>query len=260
MNLIRPLLKWVVIAGVVTASNAWGNTLRIDRISGHFTGVGGEFTLLPIDPGDLNPYVDDYDSQATYTYTSGEHVGKTGIQTFCIEYNEHVGIPATYNYNLSDSAIKGGTTTGDPVSAGVGYLYSQFAQGSLSGYNYTVGSGRNSSAGTLQNAIWWLEGEISLSGAQVAANTFLGQVAAVFGSAAAGKADVAIVGSDVVNAAFYGVGAVNMGSAPVYPNQDQLYWFKTGNTQVPDGGITLILLGMGAACLTFAQRRLGRAS
>jgi len=143
MNLIKPLLRCVVVAWLVSASAAWANTLRIDRVSGHYTGVGGEFTVLATDVGELNPYTADYDAKATYTYTSGTYAGQTGIQTFCVEYQEYVSIPGNYQYDLNPNAIKGGTTTGDPISIGVGYLYSQFAQGILSGYNYTVGSGRN---------------------------------------------------------------------------------------------------------------------
>jgi hypothetical protein len=49
---------------------------------------------------------------------------------------------------------------------GVAYLYSQFAAGTLSGYDYTYGGGRVASAGTLQQAIWYLLGEYQ-EGAQL---------------------------------------------------------------------------------------------
>ena len=45
-----------------------------------------------------------------------------------------------------------------PITQGVAYLYSQFAAGTLAGYDYTPGSGRVASAGNLQEAIWYLLG------------------------------------------------------------------------------------------------------
>lgn len=260
MKLTRKLMIGAALAmlTVAGASNSFANTLTIDRVSGHYSGNGGEFTITPTDSGPLNPYVADYAAVATYTYSTGTLTGLTGVQTFCIEYNEHVSIPASYHYDLGPGAIKGGNTVSDTVSVGTGYLYSQFAKGVLGGYTYTVGGGRASSAATLQEAIWWLEGELSLSPAQVAANTFLSQVASVFGSAVAGQADVAIVHSTIVTAGFYGVGAVNMGDAPTYPNQDQLYYHSVGNTLVPDGGLTLMLLGMAMTGLASVRRQLGR--
>ena len=60
----------------------------------------------------------------------------------------------------------GGAVDGkDPVSAGTGWLYSQFARGSLTGYDYDniTPLGRIESARLLQLAIWMLEDELSPS-------------------------------------------------------------------------------------------------
>lgn len=71
--------------------------------------------------------------------------------------------PYTANVVVNNtSAVWGGVgPTGDPISKATAWLFSQFASGSLSGYDYTVGSGRATDAGNLQKAIWWLEQESS---------------------------------------------------------------------------------------------------
>jgi hypothetical protein len=95
------------------------------------------------------------------------------FQTFCVEYDEHFG-GATYDFVLNDRTVYGGissvdpldssrngTATEDPLSAETAWLYTQFWKGTLSNYDYNYGSGRVASAEALQEAIWWLEGEIS---------------------------------------------------------------------------------------------------
>ena len=117
---------------------------------------GGEFTVKP-DAGlsrVLNSYVD-------YGGIKTKNIGVSGtFQTFCLEIDEDIrGYPHTYTANLNNTAMYGGNyPNGDPISKGTAYLYHEFQNGTLSGYNYT--SNRWSSAGALQDTIWWLEGEI----------------------------------------------------------------------------------------------------
>jgi hypothetical protein len=184
------------------------------------TGLGGEFTLNP-----LSGWLD----MSGYVAGTTMDIGVAGtFQTFCIEVNEHIsGYSATYNAQLNTNAMYGSVNPpGDPVSAGTGWLYSQFAQGTLAGYDY--GAGRLVSAAALQNTIWWLEGEAGDPGA---GNVIRQAVLANFGdSAAAAMAD---------GGWQYGVYALNLwtGSDPTQNrNQDQLFY-------VPDGGMTLMLLG-----------------
>jgi hypothetical protein len=144
------------IAGVVTAQ----------RVSGHYAGVGGEFTLNPT-----------LLSNSAY---SSEASGKGGagwegsFQTFCVEYDEFILPPNTLNAILSTTfldgtegskALLGGanTNSGDNLDAMTAYLYTRFATGTLDdiGYVYTPGSGRNASAQALQNTIWKIEQEIT---------------------------------------------------------------------------------------------------
>jgi hypothetical protein len=96
---------------------------------------------------------------------AGGEFGITGelgaFNTFCVEVNEYITLPGTYNVTLSSGAINGGTggqtsPNFDPLSKGTSWLYSQFLAGTLPGY-FT--GNRAANAGDLQNAIWWLEGE-----------------------------------------------------------------------------------------------------
>ena len=84
-----------------------------------------------------------------------------GFETFCIEYSEHFSPGSTYYYGISQGAMNGGLSGGnpDPISRGTAWLYLQFAKGTLAGYNYALGPGGNASAAALQATIWWLEGE-----------------------------------------------------------------------------------------------------
>jgi len=88
------------------------------------------------------------------------------FETFCIEYNEEFGLGNTYDYNMNSGAVAGDSGvdatdshTGlpmDNISIGTAYLYSQFRNGGL-----VISS--VAQAGELQNAIWYLEDEISLA-------------------------------------------------------------------------------------------------
>ncbi|MCF7762220.1 MAG: VPDSG-CTERM sorting domain-containing protein [Verrucomicrobia bacterium] len=256
MKLVKLKLSVVAVVGlsVMMPLAAMGNTVDLRRFNGYFSGDGGEFSMKPID-GPLTAYVSSYSPKATKV--SG---GATYIQSFCLETQENVTIPGTYHYDLSDSAIKGGAVVSDPVSSGVGWLFSQFARGILSGYSYTPGAGRVASAKDLQDAIWYLEAEdltVPLT------NPFLVLVGGKFTGGIAGAASTSgfyIPSGGIKKAADFGVGAVNLGDAPTYPAQDQIYYNKHGDTTVPDGGSTLVLLGMAFVCINSVRRRFCLAS
>lgn len=251
MKTSKRYLSLVMVASLVMTLALQANTLRIDRVSGYYSGGGGEFTLVPTDSGDLNPIVGDYHPSATHTYTSGPMQGLTGIQSFCVEIGETLSIPNEYNYKLNTGAIKGGMAVIDTVSVGSGFIYSQFAQGSLPGYDYSPGSGRSASAAVLQEAVWFFEGEISLP--NPLSNPFITAAASEFGSVANSQLDSFFDGVNLVKAVDYGVGAINMGPAPTYPRQDQLFWTE-GGFKVPDGGTSMILLGLALSSFALMRR------
>jgi hypothetical protein len=218
---------FVVAAAIslIAVAKLGATTITIDRVNGYYSGSGGEFNISQVLGGG-------YAASVLVNNNSGQ----LGFETFCIEDNEQVTIPGTYNAvrNPYGDAVGGGANFGasgpdggDPISIGTAYLYYNFAKGILAGYNYAPGAGRAASAADLQNAIWYLENEITLTGAQIAANAYLTLVSGTFGGLPAAEANA--------NGA-YGVGALNLFDAAGNRAQDQLV--------LPDGGYTVILLGM----------------
>ncbi len=133
------------------------------------SGYGGEFTSVLSGNSALETDIlDNYSASAKAKLSNGT----TGFETFCIEVNETFNPGTTYNASISSTVSPGGPDT--YITLGTAYLYSQFAKGDLSGtvgslavsYNYTslTSSGRELSADELQDAIWYLQGEITTNG------------------------------------------------------------------------------------------------
>jgi hypothetical protein len=231
--------QWLVIAAVVATSIsavAVPVPVTVTRVSGYFSGNGGEFTILG------SPWANPAHYSPKTLVTLG---GVTGFQSFCIELNEFIS--GTRWAELSLAAKLGGKGGGspDPLSIGAAWLYKQFAEGNLLGYDYTPGAGRAASAAALQDTLWWLEDEI---GGAPPVNPFTVQLVAKFGSAAAAKANY-----NPATAGFR-VAVVNMwgdtGGAVDYtkPKQDMLVY-------LPDGGMTLVLLGAGLLGVAAIRRK-----
>lgn len=214
-------------AFTVFLSSASAGTMTIDYGSRH-SGSGGEFR---VNSADFNPSAMGY---AANTTVSG------GFETFCLEANEYFTPGGTYYYEISQGAVNGGISGGnpDPVSLGSAWLYVQFAQGTLTGYDYATLGSSSVSAATLQEAIWWLEGEAA---GQDLGNAYENLAIAHFGSVAAATAD---------NDGFYGVGVLNVWGDANHTQlaQDQL-------VLVPDGGTTVMLLGLGLLGLVLGGRK-----
>lgn len=157
----------------------YGGRVSYQQTGGYATGAGGEFTLFSYiatgSPGLLL-------SNSAYSTETRDVGGKTGsFQTFCMEEDEYINSPsAISDIWVSQSAVDeatgiaglpgsgshaygGGTNTnmGDNLDPMTAYLYTQFAKGTLSNYDY-LGSGRASDAGQLQKALWSLEDELTL--------------------------------------------------------------------------------------------------
>jgi len=156
----------------VSTGSAWAGfdgSLTVDRVTGTFFGLGGEFNVGPASGPALQA--------AGVNQGVGSALDANSFQSFCVEFNEHVKPGDTYVYNVNSGAVKGGvsgqipSSTFDPLDPKTAYLYTQFINGTLTGetaggapttaYDYTVGSGRVASAGALQNAIWYIEGEVA---------------------------------------------------------------------------------------------------
>lgn len=233
-NFGKILLGLAVLAAIVSSARA--NSVYVTHFAGYWFGGGGEFSLnftAPLDPAiELSAYA----PQAIIAVPGDG----TYYQSFCLELGESVPLNNTYSYVVNDRAINGGVgPAGDPISIGTAFLFSQFAAGTLAGYDYTAtsyGVDRSASAAYLQQAIWWLENEETLSASQQAANSFIVLVQGMWTNPMAD------------NNGTYRVAALNLYDAAGNLAQDQL-------VLVPDGGLTVALLGMAFIGLLALKRR-----
>lgn len=244
MNTIKTLLILLVLV-VVVATPAMAGEVKVAGYGPYQSGQGGEFTITTVDGW---PNISHY-AMGTTRDVPGAPGGS--FQSFCIEGNETLYPETEYFGTINTFAENGGMSgqtltepNRDYVSVGSGWLYSQFAQGTLAGYHYAADSGRQSSAAQLQNALWWLEDEEGLL--FDCNNPFMLAVRKEFGTKAAAKAD---------GGQRYGVYAFNI-------------WVKTATgargefaqTQLiydtPDGGTTLTLLGGALMAVGALRRRL----
>jgi hypothetical protein len=107
-------------------------------------GSGGEFTVTP-----TFGYLGEAGLPADLSNNSWE--------SFCMEHNEVFSPGVSYNMDINVAAVQGGaggpSLALDPRTA---FLYWNFRMGTLPGYDY--GAGRQASAGDLQAAIWYIQG------------------------------------------------------------------------------------------------------
>ncbi len=86
------------------------------------------------------------------------------FKSFCLEKDEYIRFGKKYYVVVNDEAVNGGAggPSPDPLDSRTAWLYNEFVEGTLNGYDFdNTGIGRLTSAAALQNAIWYLEEEIS---------------------------------------------------------------------------------------------------
>jgi len=123
---------------------------------------------------------------------------------FCLEYNEHITLTGNQNYyvNVANMAVSGGGGPNpDPLSLVTAYLYSQYRAGNIA----TTAQG----AADLQNAIWWMEEEITTAQRTAAAATLINNAKTALGLNAL---------SDTALRALNANGAYNVRTLNVYSN------------------------------------------
>jgi hypothetical protein len=163
----RLLIGLVALASLLVVGQlAEANTIKLTQGGGFSYGVGGEFKVT----------VFNFNSSTQAGVVPMDSDADLGgrFQTFCIEYNEHFSTSSVYSWVVNTEAVAGGVSsadrygrvawesgTGDPISPETAWLFTKFWNGDLTGYDYTEGAGRAESAGNLQQAIWYLEGEIT---------------------------------------------------------------------------------------------------
>ena len=98
----------------------------------------------------------------------------TQMATFCMEEWENISWGDNYLYARVNTAAVlgngGGDGQSDPLDTMTAYLYTKMMNGTLAGY-YTNPAGRRASAGELQRAMHYIEGELGAGQTPVA---FLG--------------------------------------------------------------------------------------
>jgi len=230
----------LVVSTMALASGAFAATVTLTlNSSSNGNGLGG------------GSYTASGSGLSTSGYAPISQLAANTFETFCLEYSEFFTSGTPYNFSMSNAATLGGggaVAGQDPLSFGTAWLYSQFAQGSLAGYNY--GGGRQASNNDLQLAIWFFEDETaSISGygsyGTGSGNSFLNAAVAQFGSVAGAKANA--------NGSF-GVSVLNITGVNGTHKQSQLY------VSVPDSGATVVLLGLALAGLVGMKRRFARAA
>jgi hypothetical protein len=222
---MKKLLLIGAVAAMAAVGTANANTIRIFTTPFNGGLQGGEFKAVT-------------DNNGTF-------------MTFCMEYNEHLAVGFPYTYKLNDRAIAGGanhdlTTPGaDILSQGSAYLYEMFARNTLPGY---PGLNHSLNAGQLQLALWALEDEQTFAQAGGMGNPFLALAVTHFGSFALAQDNYAGPAVKVVN--IYDDG--DKEKKGTENRQDVIIYIP----QVPDGGLTVALLGLALVSVEGIRRKL----
>jgi len=178
--------RFFILAGLlgVLATSAVQAQMQItlyQDIYNYSYGDGGEFNAVPNAALlAVNPTLAGYTSA-----TANLAAGPVNFQTLCVETTVYFTPGDTYDVIISNSILPDDQfPSGEPITLGTAWLYSQFAAGTLTGYDYTEGSGRIATAGDLQQAIWYLQGDVaSLVNGSADGTAFYNEAATALGMA-----------------------------------------------------------------------------
>ena len=217
----------------VTVVKASPNTVILDTTT-YYPGLGGgEFTA--------------YTSQDFLGNYAAPAIVAGGFETFCMETGVEFSPGTSYYYTLGTitQPTPGLASQGSglALTQGAAYLYYQFGKGLLSGFDYT-GAGRMADDNLLQAAIWALQGGQSYGGypTPITSNQFYNDAIAASGGSLT-DAEGAYTGS-----------AVKV--LQVWTNPDDTGAAQNQLVLVPDGGLTVALLGGALIGLQALRRKL----
>jgi hypothetical protein len=224
------------------AVQASATLVYVDQVAGYHAS-DGEFNVSPVIGAG-------YDSKVTYN----NNLGALGFGTFCIDRNTSITVPGTYNATVYENGLN--PASGLLIAQGTGWLYGQFARGTLAGYNYNGGLGgqvRADSAYYLQLAIWVLEQQYwygantaDLAADLASGNPFITAVANQYGGGVGGlTAAMLRLGGNAS-----GVGVLGLQDLRTDAQRQPML------TLLPDGGSALILLGMALSSIALIARKI----
>jgi hypothetical protein len=220
-------------------------TVTLDTEPGWSGLGGGEFTAFT---GTGPSYVGNYASSATYTSGSS-----TGFDTFCVETGVTFSPGTKYYYSLGQVAAPGSTPSstgaGVTLTAGAAWLYYEFAKGALTGFNYTDQTTRTTDDNLLQSAIWMLQNAQTdgnygaYQPVTTSDNSYYKAAITQYGSLAGAEAANANASVQILQMWT----GTDMTAGEAAQNQLVL---------VPDGGMTVALLGGALVGLQALRRKL----
>jgi hypothetical protein len=227
----------LVLLGATSSFAAFTTTLSNTAYNDWAEG-GGEFKAVTTGAS----FVANYDPKA---------LNGNGFQTFCVNRDVNFTYGVAYNTTLS-SHIPGNPL--NELSLGSAYLYSQFALGTLTGYDYaTTLDARRSDSKWLQRTLWALEGQYASSSVFTGSNPFYNTLISVFSTIDAAKADA--LGA-------YGVKVMQLTSAQNVIAQSQLVYLgspQPGVGVVPEPSTVvagaLLLLPFGVSTIRILRRK-----
>lgn len=239
-----------------------GDIIRFDRVGASGNGNGGEFSVYKkIGPGDW----------------------ELVLRTFCIERNETLQANGSTEYivgAISDRAVRGGEdrgayANGDPIDLETDFLYANFRNLTLDSFDLPGADYSYNSdfwANALQDAIWYLEGELnSISTAaqklvnlaeDAVSNGYQAQGVLAINLFAGNTPSYLLDGFDPYDGSTYKY-QKNGKNLKDYHQQDVLYFVRTPppSTQIPEPatlGIWTLLGALGWAGRRRAARKNAR--
>lgn len=170
---LNPAAQFAAITMLLVASAA--NADKIDIAGGNYQNSnGGEFKITTL----TGPSIPGITGLA-------HDLSATTFQTFCIEHQENISLGGDYYFQVATSAELGGGLAGgatgtpsrDPLRYATQWLYVQFRNDTLAGYddnnNSPVAANRRvNDARQLQLAFWFLENEIRANATGAALTDF----------------------------------------------------------------------------------------